>query len=193
MKRRGFVIALAYLIFCVIYLGAAKLAIGPPHALQPSSIDNAVPFLPWTITIYLSQFALLFLALWLSRDKRMLVAIGVATNLSAVIFIAWPTTLPRPGVHNPAFAALYLFDVPTNCFPSLHVALAFIAAAMWPRRSTRMLAWVWAAAIAVSTLTTRQHVAVDIAGGLLVGASGVAVAYRPHQIWKGTPPSANTL
>ena len=181
VRHRGRAILLGYLLFCVFYLGAARLGFREPRLLQPSVVDRAVPFLPWTIAVYLSQFAFLFLALWLQTDSRALTrtfaAIAIATILSCAIFVVWPTTIPRPPVRSAAFDALWLFDVPANCFPSLHVALATIAACFWPRR--RWIAVIWAAAIALSTLTTKQHYAVDVlAGAVVAGVAIVAVRSR---------------
>jgi membrane-associated phospholipid phosphatase len=176
--RRAVVIAIAYVLFCLIYLGAPRLALHPATPLTPSAIDRTVPFVPWTIAVYLSQFAILFLTLWRVRDVvPPLTAIAIATLLSAIIFIAWPTTIPRPQTANAAFGALWLFDVPANCFPSLHVALAMIAAFFWPDR-WRPLAYIWAAAIALSTLTTKQHYAVDVAGGVVVALIAIGGTIR---------------
>jgi membrane-associated phospholipid phosphatase len=172
--RRGIAIGIAYILFCLIYLGAPRLALQPARPLLPSLVDRAIPFAPWTIAIYLSQFAILFLALWRARDATpAFVAIAVATLISAVIFILYPTTIIRPPTQNAAFRALWLFDVPTNCFPSLHVALAMIAAALWPDRATRRIAIIWSIAIAISTLTTKQHYAIDVVGGAAVGTIAI--------------------
>ncbi len=177
VRHRGRAIFLGYLLFCVFYLGANRVAIREPHPLQPSVVDRAVPFMAWTMVVYLSQFLFLFLALWLQTGSRRLtrafIAIAIATVLSCAIFVCWPTTLPRPPVRNAAFDALWLFDVPTNCFPSLHTALAAIAAFFWPRRG-RWLAALWAAAIIASTLTTKQHVAIDVAGGFATAVVAIA-------------------
>ncbi len=185
VRHRGRAILLGYLLFCVFYLGAARLGFDEPQLLQSSVVDRAVPFLPWTIAIYLSQFAFLFLALWLQTDSRVLTrafaAIAVATLLSCAIFVVWPTAIARPPVRSAAFDALWLFDVPANCFPSLHVALATIAACFWPRR--RWIGPIWAAAIAVSTLTTKQHYAVDVLGGLVV--AGVAIVAARSKVPPG--------
>jgi len=185
-RHRGAAIGIAYILFCVIYLGAPRLALHAPRLLVPSAIDRAIPFAPWTIGIYLSQFAILFLTLWRARDAApVFAAIAVATLISAIVFVLWPTTIERPLTRNTAYAALWLFDVPTNCFPSLHVALAMIAAAFWPDRKTRAVAIVWAAAIAVSTLTTKQHYAIDVLGGAVVGA--VAIAATRALLERGPP------
>ena len=180
VRHRGRAILLGYLLFCLFYLGAARIGIGAPHPLQPSALDRAIPFLPWTIAVYLSQFAFLFLALWLQNDSRNLTrtfaAIAIATVVSCAVFVVWPTTILRPPVRSAAFDALWLFDVPTNCFPSLHVALAMIAAFFWPRR--RWPAVLWAAAIALSTMATKQHYAIDVIGGAVVGGAAVITARR---------------
>jgi membrane-associated phospholipid phosphatase len=180
VRHRGRAILLGYLFFCVFYLGAARFGIGQPYRLDPSAIDRAIPLLPSTIAVYLSQFAFLFLALWLQTDSRALTrifcAIAAATILSCAIFVVWPTTIPRPAARNPAFEALWLFDVPTNCFPSLHVALATIAAFFWPR--PRRMALIWAAGIALSTLTTKQHYAIDVVGGVIVSAVAIIACRR---------------
>lgn len=187
VRHRGRAILLGYLLFCLFYLGAARFGLRAPRLLQPSAVDRAIPFLPWTIAVYLSQFAFLFLALWLQTNSRALTrtfaAIAVATILSCAIFVVWPTAITRPPVRNAAFDALWLFDVPMNCFPSLHVALAAIAASFWPRR--RWPAAIWAAAIALSTLTTKQHYAVDVLGG--VGAAAVAIVAARVWIPEGRP------
>src|SRR6185436_1131722 len=49
----GVRILAAYLLFCLVYLGAAAIDLRPPELLQPSPVDRAVPFLPWTIAVYL--------------------------------------------------------------------------------------------------------------------------------------------
>lgn len=157
----------AYLLFCLLYLGAAAIDLRPPQLLQPSPVDRAVPFLPGTIAVYLSQFVFLFLTLRWQRDARVYVPMAIATLISCTIFIFYPTTIARPPVDNAAFDGLWLFDVPENCFPSLHVSLALIAAAYWPR--ARWIGIAWAIAIAVSTMTTKQHYFVDVAGGIAVG------------------------
>jgi membrane-associated phospholipid phosphatase len=177
VRHRGRAILVGYLLFCVLYLGSNRVHLREPQVLHASAVDRAIPFLPWTIAVYLSQFLILFFALWLQTDSRRLTrafaAIAVATIVSCAVFVVWPTTVARPPVRSAAFDALWLFDVPTNCFPSLHTALAAIAAWFWPRRG-RWLAAAWAIAIVVSTLTTKQHVAIDVAGGAAVAVVALA-------------------
>ncbi len=175
--NRGRALALAYLGFSILYLSSGHLHWRRPAVLEPWSVDRSVPFLGWTIWIYLSQFLFLFLSIWLFRDntKRSHTFYGMllATVIACAIFLAWPTTVIRPDVELAActgflWRALYLTDTPANCFPSLHVAFAGLATtAMVPEgRFWCCLAPLWAGLIMLSTLTTKQHYSIDILGGL---------------------------
>lgn len=69
----------------------------------------------------------------------------------------------------------YSLDPPYNCFPSLHVAYAFVSALTCYRvhRGVGTAAALWAALIGVSTLYTKQHYVADV----IVGALAAYVAY----------------
>jgi membrane-associated phospholipid phosphatase len=171
-------LAIGYLVFCVLYLGSAAAAIRAPWLLEPTALDRALPFVAQSLWVYLSQFVLLPYALAVQTDDglrtRGFYAMVLATAIAAVVFVLLPTRVapalaPDDGLVGLAWQALRLADTPHNAFPSLHVALAAIAGALlWPKR--RALALAWPALIAVSTLTTRQHVAWDLAGGVLLAA-----------------------
>jgi len=169
----------AYVIFNALYLCAALVAVRPVHALVPTALDLAVPFVAASIWVYLSQFLLVPWAVATAADdmtrSRVFYSMLLATLLALPVFVLYPTTVPHPpapddGLPGLAWHALRLVDTPNNAFPSLHVALATLAGiALWKRRQ-RLVALLWPGAIALSTLTTRQHVSWDIAGGLLVAA-----------------------
>jgi membrane-associated phospholipid phosphatase len=122
--------------------GAAKLA-GPHHLLPLGALDRAVPLLPWTIWIYGSGSKAALFG-WLSvpdsrAGKRLLLTLSFCAVVCGAVFFAWPTTYPRdlyplPGGDSATlreFASLREADSPTNCFPSLHVALAWGLALSW--------------------------------------------------------------
>lgn len=168
-----------YLLFNALYLGSAAVAIRPARVLLPTGIDLAVPFVASSIWVYLSQFLLLPWAVASARDdatrSRAFYAMLLATLMSLPVFVLFPTSVPPPstpadGLLGFAWQALRLADTPYNAFPSLHVALAALAGiTLWQRRR-RLIAVAWPGCIMLSTLTTRQHVSWDIAGGLLVAA-----------------------
>jgi membrane-associated phospholipid phosphatase len=187
--NRSAAIACGYVVFCVLYLAAGTIPVREPVALSPGPIDLAVPFVPWTIWVYLSHFPLAFVALWAGGDDLArtgtFYAMLMATIVSVVIFVLFPTTGTRVGLDlagptGLAYRLMYLVDVTTNWFPSLHAALAALAAArfrtgrLWVRRATGA----WAVLISLSTLTTKQHQVVDVVGGLLVAAAAYWLAGR---------------
>jgi membrane-associated phospholipid phosphatase len=184
--NRAAAIAAGYVAFCILYLSAGYLPVRDPVELAPGWLDRAVPFVPRSIWIYLSQFPLVFLALWGGADdearSHAFYAMLLATGLAFGAFVLYPTTGPRPGeglggATGVAYRALYRIDVATNWFPSLHVALASLAAARWQVRGRGVLlaAAGWASLVSLSTLTTKQHYVVDVLGGL-------GVAWLAHRL-----------
>jgi hypothetical protein len=168
-------LAIGYGAFCVLYLGSAALQLSKARLLAPTALDSAIPFVGWTVWIYLSQLALLPLSIILARDdaerSHSFYAMLMATLLAAAIFVGWPTELARQawgtgGLTGLAWRLLYLCDTPANCFPSLHVTLACIAGGGLWRAGFRRAAVLWPGTIALATLTTKQHIAWDVIGGL---------------------------
>ena len=103
--------------------------------------------------------------------------------IAVLFFLLLPTTLPREGLPEPgslvtlsktALAYLQSIDPETNCFPSLHVAappfLAIVSARIRPNKAV-WFSFVWIAVIAYSTLATRQHVYIDIAGAAVLAVA----------------------
>jgi membrane-associated phospholipid phosphatase len=177
------------LVFASIYSGLGNCPWTRPAYLPLTDLDRAVPMLPWTLLIYLSDYFFILLVL-LSLKKaehfssafyRMILGI----LLSFVIFLFYPTVYPRPllpadPLWGETFLYLHFLDQPTNCFPSLHVSMTLIAAASmrsWSRRG-KALGWIWGLAICLSTLTTKQHYAWDVLGGVAVAWAAFAVKAR---------------
>jgi len=171
-----------YLGFCVFYMLTGRVHLGSPALLPVSAIDWRIPFLSWTIWIYHTQFFFLLASVWMLKQpaiiSRTFYAMAAASLLSFAVFFVYPTTLPRVEVTGgalaqQAFALLYSIDLPTNCLPSLHVALAWIAALGIgeEKRRARWIALLWAALISLSTLTTKQHYLIDVLAGLCLAAA----------------------
>lgn len=175
----GRALLLGYGLFCLLYLGSHTLRLGTPLGLQRGALDAAIPLLPWTIWLYLSQFLLLPLAVLKAHDaadrSRLYYAALLATLIAAAVFLVFPTQLQRPplpqgGISAYAWQLLFASDIDGNCFPSLHAALAVLAGiALW-RRGWKITALLWPALIAAATLTTKQHVVWDTLAGMLLGA-----------------------
>lgn len=163
---------------------AAYLGIGRAIATRPTQVLTwdpvwAFPYVPAFVVPYLSAYLLPFVAFFALRDaassRKFSIVVAGTILASAALFVAWPLTLARPAVglasvFDRLLGALYVYDRPTNLFPSLHVSLSFLCAVavgrVFPRRRVWMLAW--ATLIAVSTLFVRQHYVIDVAGGAAV-------------------------
>jgi membrane-associated phospholipid phosphatase len=164
-----------------------------PVLLPLSFIDKAVPFSPWAMPLYLSHFIFLPFALLSLRGfpvfLRALKAMALATALACVVFLVYPTTFPRVESSGFWFGFLNFIDTPANCFPSLHVGMASIAAwsLLEDRRPWAPLGGAWALAIIFSTVLVKQHYAADAAGGLLLAAAAVFLAAAPETLPAGEP------
>lgn len=175
--------ALALLGNQIPYQLARLLARGMRHYNLSLPIDAAVPFLPWTVCIYFfgGLIFLVFLyrrvaALPRETADRFFCANLLGKGICFAFFIFFPTSIIRPELNGSGFwetcmRFVYRVDEPNNLFPSLH---CFIAWLCWAGvRGNRELSLLWrasallmAVAVCVSTLTTRQHVMLDVAGGV---------------------------
>lgn len=182
--------ATGYLIFCLLYTLTGNLHMRAPARLTPSPVDELIPFTNWAVWLYHSQLLFLLLSVYVIKQPANLsetfYSMLLACLLSFTIFILYPTTIPRMplpqsdnGLTAKAFQFLYSIDSAANCFPSLHVSLAWLAAgALWrEKKISGALAILWAFFISLSTLATKQHYFVDVIGGLAVAMlSRLAVA-----------------
>jgi membrane-associated phospholipid phosphatase len=184
------------LINLVLYMVANRYPLGTAHVLPWTSLDAAVPFVPATIWVYLSEYVIVATAFLLCRSvddvlrfvKAFLVTLGIAIT----VHMLWPTTFPRElfaagsdGLTGWVLALQRAADRPTSCLPSMHVAGAALAAfSLWRNPLWQRVAFTtWAGAIALSTLTARQHYVVDVAAGIvLAGAAWLVFIVRPAHV-----------
>lgn len=193
---------LPLLAFCwnqVVYCGANVLVGDLPHMDWTTPVDRLVPFLPWTVLIYLGCFpwwALVYLHM--ARQKtayRFFCADFLAKGVCFLCFILLPTTNLRPEVVGTALwdyllRLVYAVDAPTNLFPSIHCMVSWLcwiglrgeASPALVRNGSLLLA----IAVCISTLCTRQHVLLDVAAGILLAECAWRVAELPTVTWWST-------
>jgi membrane-associated phospholipid phosphatase len=151
-------------------------------------LDRLVPLQPSTLMLYVSLWIYvplvpgLMTETWEIRDFYR--TAGLICLIGFTVFFFWPTAVPSSALSwagHPAFARLKAADDTGNACPSLHVAFAVFCAGLLQRQLRNMpgssilrfVNWLWCAAIAYSTLATRQHVAVDVLAGTALGAAGI--------------------
>jgi len=136
---------------------------------------------PWA-WVYESNFLITGIIPWLmvSRMELRRYAIGftLLSALSFLIFAVFPVASPRPVnlEANDTLIFITRIDGPLNAFPSLHAASLVYTIALARRLFGRQLKWsmlagllVWASLILFATLATKQHYAVDLLAGGLIG------------------------
>ncbi len=171
----------------VAYYGSRLITQGWPHHLVELPLDQAIPFVPWTVSIYYASFVFwvvnYILCARLSKERayRFLSADLLAKTVCLVCFVAFPTTNIRPvvgdtGFWNGVMRMLYEIDAADNLFPSIHCLTSWFCyiglrdVETIPRWYRTCSFWM-AVAVFISTLTTKQHVIVDVIGGVAL-ASG---------------------
>lgn len=167
----------------LVYWGGAALAETRHHYQFSTALDRAIPLIPWTVCIYFGCYAFWALHYCLCaavplRARRFFTADFIAKGVCFVFFVGLPTTMARPAVQGlnvweSLVRALYILDAPVNLFPSIHCLnswLCWASARDIPAFSRGYKAFALCAAVAVcvSTLTLRQHVLLDVAGGILL-------------------------
>jgi membrane-associated phospholipid phosphatase len=173
-----------------------------PHAevtVMPLSwFDQITPMQWWAWIPYLSLWFYTCLPPAFMPALRPLAYYGLAVGLTCLAgllcFYLWPTVIPPferpPGT---GLAMLEGVDTAGNACPSLHVAIAFYSAfwlqaqlrAVGAGRGWQAVNWLWCALIVYSTMATKQHVFIDVLGGLLLGGAGAVLALAGYRRWFG--------
>ncbi|MBL4818662.1 MAG: phosphatase PAP2 family protein [Deltaproteobacteria bacterium] len=177
------------LVFAIFYFAASFF--GTPRAvlLEPTEVDQALPFMAWTVWVYAITYVMLPLTFLLLRSvenlKKFTYAMVSAIILASGVFYWYPTLMKRPqivddGIAEGALKLLHMVDPPTNCFPSLHVAMMVLMAFYLHKESKGVgwFAWLLTLLVSVSTMTTKQHYFVDVLGGVVVASLSVIIAAK---------------
>jgi membrane-associated phospholipid phosphatase len=187
-------------LFFVGYFHLLNNPVFPVRIMPIIGLDGLVGFQPGALALYLSLWVYVSLPPALLETRRELVAYGWAIGglclLGMACFLLWPTAVPPSDVDWDRFSSFSMLkgiDAAGNACPSLHVATA-VFSGLWLDRqlrevgggaAMRMLNGAWCVGIVYSTLATKQHVALDAAGGLalglIVGALSLAQLKRATQ------------
>jgi len=182
-----------------VYTLSNRFHLFEPRYLPMWGIDQWVPFIPETVWIYTSEYFLFISVYVLCKDtlelNKYLCSFLALQFISATIFVLWPTTFPREQFPLPAdldpftyfvFSTLREADTPASCCPSLHVSSCYLSSFVFLNNDRRKFwyAFLWASAVAVTTLTTKQHYLVDVFAGFALAAVLYWIfhywfAYRP--------------
>ena len=168
----------------LLYEGSMYLTRNWHHYNIESELDKMIPFIPWTVSIYFACY--LFWAvnyiICARQDKaevyRFFGADILGKLVCFVIYLAFPTTNVRPEIvgntiWDVIMRLLYQIDMPSNLFPSIHCLVSWFCF-IGLRGKSNIPKWYQAAsclmaiAVFISTLTTKQHVIIDVISGVLL-------------------------
>ncbi|OFZ81410.1 MAG: PA-phosphatase [Bdellovibrionales bacterium RIFOXYD1_FULL_53_11] len=195
--QHGVLKAVGVPLFIGLFFGAyfyvLKTPAYPTTVMPFTWLDRMISFQPWAMSLYVSLWVYVSLPPALIATRRELYRYGRAmagTCLAGlIVFYFWPTAVPVADIdwaRYPGVDFLKNVDAAGNAFPSLHVATALFSG-VWLdhllRRFgappwSRLFSWMWCIGIIYSTLATRQHVAVDVWGGLVLGAAAAWLSLR---------------
>jgi membrane-associated phospholipid phosphatase len=180
-------------LFFGAYFYVLKAPAYPTTVMPLTWLDQMISFQPWAMSLYVSLWVYVSLPPALLATRSDLYRYGTAMAATCLtgltVFYFWPTAVPVADIdwaRHPGVDFLKNVDAAGNAFPSLHVATA-IFSGLWldhllrrfgaPRWS-RLFNWIWCIGIIYSTLATRQHVAVDVWGGLMLGGVAAWLSLR---------------
>lgn len=177
-------LAVEVLLNMAVYNGAKLIAGRWYHYNLETGLDRAIPFVPWTVLIYFGCYLFWIMNYMISVRQgrkaayRFLSADFLAKCICFFFFLSLPTTNIRPevtgdGIWNALMRFLYWVDSADNLFPSIHCLTSWMCyIGVRGRKNVpfwyRSFSCLMAIAVFISTLTTKQHVVADVAGGVLL-------------------------
>jgi membrane-associated phospholipid phosphatase len=164
-------------------------------------IDNAIPFVPWTIWIYFSFFLFVGSTVFRVEDKlfwQFVASASLAATIAWTIILIVPITASRPDpalIESDLYRQIYTFvhaaDPHHLSFPSLHVAVTWICNFLLWKRSGRGIRIALGLGISLSTLLTKQHLIADVIGGMLLAWFCVWVTGKYARLLPQSKPTSN--
>lgn len=148
------------------------------------SFDSVIPVVPYWIYIYILTYAFWVVSFALiCRDSKEMCCKALSAEMlgklvCAIIFISLPTFIVRPEVEVDSLSTfllnfIYKADTPDNLFPSMHCSISYFAT-RYVLKCKKIPKWyktlsvVMTILICFSVVFTKQHVILDIPGGLFV-------------------------
>lgn len=200
-KFKNFVPLYAFAGFCclvfnlIVYNGNRLLTNGWTHYDLSLPIDGMIPFLTWTVVFYVLFFPFLGIGFLVVAKEgkamyyRMLTGELIAKTICLAFFLALPTEMPDwpsgtfeiRNFFDWLMQFIYDHDQPNDLFPSIHCLESWLLMhkclqCKKPNAAFKISFSVVAVCIMVSTLTTKQHLFVDILGGIAAAEIGQLVS-----------------
>lgn len=188
--------ALLLAIHLFAYFGTRLITANHPHYSVALSIDAWIPLIPAFIVIYILAYAQWGLGLFLiARESREICyrffsGEIIAKLIAIAFFLFLPTAFVRPEITgNDLFSGLtamiYSADTPDNLFPSLHCLESWICfrGTLKLKRAgkgVKIFSLVFTLLVFASTVCVKQHLFLDIIGGVAICEIGLLLSRLTH-------------
>ncbi len=181
--RLAVALAVGYVVFTATYVPINVFSVGRAAHVLFLPGEERLPFLPafeylYVITYFIGAFLFVTIRDY-ARFRRLAVATGLTLLVAYTTYLVFPVYFERPhlevtSLHTWLLSLEYM-DKPYNHFPSLHVALSWLAVlAAQVSRASRVGLGIVAVGISLSTVFVKQHYVVDV----LYGCALAGVAWR---------------
>lgn len=152
-------------------------------------LDYIIPFVPEMVWIYMTTYIVIpLVGLIINEERdlyRLIIAIFLTWFFTYPVFYFFPAIYPRPDfeiidLSTKILQINYLYDVPNNTFPSLHVSLSFVVAfAMIHINKRNKFFWlIWGLLISLSTVMVKKHFILDSLGGLIIAQVSYLLTFK---------------
>ena len=183
----------------IVYIGSRMIAGNWHHYNIESSLDRLIPIWAPSVIIYLGCY-LFWAANYIiiaQQEKDTVCQFFSADFLSRIVclifYLVVPTTNVRPNVDpsgfwNQLLLYLYSIDAADNLFPSIHCLVSWFCY-IGIRGNQKIPKWyrglscIMALLVCASTLLTKQHVIIDVIGGILLAEFCIWFS-KKTSIWK---------
>lgn len=176
----------------ITYYGTKYVNLNRYHHDISTLVNVSIPFVPFFFLFYFIAYVQWVIGfILIARENRQICYRYMSGELIAkiitfVIFLIIPTTMIRPEITGNGFfdklvEFLYRIDTPRNLFPSMHCLeswLCFRGALKLKsiRKWYAPLSLIITLLVFASTILIKQHVPLDIIGGILVVEIGLLVS-----------------
>jgi membrane-associated phospholipid phosphatase len=168
-----------------LYIYSVVQGLATPDTTSAIALDASIPFVPAMMPMYLLFFPFVVVSAFVAeyaRFRQIVLAGIVAAAIGWTCFLVFPASLDRPdpaSVHGPVLRGLFVWlhgiDASHNTFPSLHVAITWIACLGFRETRWFLPALGVAGLICASTLFVKQHALLDVLGGSVVATASVGL------------------
>lgn len=178
----------------VVFYGTRPITASWYHYDFSIALDDKLPFVPFFMLLYILAYITWAIGLVvICREERQIcyeVMAGeqIAKLISLVFFLVFPTVMTRPEVTGSGFfnwlvRFIYAADSPNNLFPSLHCLINWLIFRGSMRckkvgNGYRIFMFISAIIVFVSVLLTKQHLIVDVFGGIAVVEIGLYLSKK---------------